>query len=579
MRRWAPTRRAAAHHRPRAGPKTLVGPRPYGACVRPLPLLALARGPGGWATFDGEEVRTWRDDTPPDLSCHGSGARVVVWSATRDLTELAQARALPARVLDLAECHRLRYGGWPADPARVWAGVRGLDVEQVPELEPEDLFAAFAEPLAPEALLTPAGYLRPDAVAGTWQHTPQRLAAWARAVYECGNAVVAELAARGPQALATAISESSAALLCLELERDGLPVDRATMAGLIAQAAGERPRDAAHGILLRAERDQAVLRHAPGHERTDLRNPGAVKELLAAVGIDVPSTRKWVLEPYREAHPLVPALLDWRAQERIATTYGYHWLDTQVGADDRLRGRWTVCDGAAGRMTAENGLHNLPVVLRPGVRAERGHVFVRADLGQIEPRVLACVTGDAAFAAATSADDLYSPVAARLGVDRAHAKVAVLAAMYGQRSGTAGAALAGLQRAYPVAMTFLDQAYDAGAAGADLRTVGGRLIRTSGPADPGARGRYARNALIQGAAAELFKAWAATVRATTADLGAEVVLCLHDELLIHVRAAQAAATVERVGAALNDAARRWSGGAPVRFVTDSVVIQRWSEAK
>jgi len=394
MRRWAPTRRAAAHHRPRAGPKTLVGPRPYGACVRPLPLLALARGPGGWATFDGEEVRTWRDDTPPDLSCHGSGARVVVWSATRDLTELAQARALPARVLDLAECHRLRYGGWPADPARVWAGVRGLDVEQVPELEPEDLFAAFAEPLAPEALLTPAGYLRPDAVAGTWQHTPQRLAAWARAVYECGNAVVAELAARGPQALATAISESSAALLCLELERDGLPVDRATMAGLIAQAAGERPRDAAHGIVLRAERDQAVLRHAPGHERTDLRNPGAVKELLAAVGIDVPSTRKWVLEPYREAHPLVPALLDWRTQERIATTYGYHWLDTQVGTDDRLRGRWTVCDGAAGRMTAENGLHNLPVVLRPGVRAERGHVFVRADLGQIEPRVLACVTGE-----------------------------------------------------------------------------------------------------------------------------------------------------------------------------------------
>ena len=150
--------------------------------------------------------------------------------------------------------------------------MRGLDVEQVPELEPEDLFAAFAEPLAPEALLTPAGYLRPDAVAGTWQHTPQRLATWARAVYECGNAVVAELAARGPQALATAISESSAALLCLELERDGLPVDRATMAGLIAQAAGERPRDAAHGILLRAERDQAVLRHAPGHERTDLRN-------------------------------------------------------------------------------------------------------------------------------------------------------------------------------------------------------------------------------------------------------------------------------------------------------------------
>ena len=50
-----------------------------------------------------------------------------------------------------------------------------------------------------------------------------------------------------------------------------------------------------------------------------------------------------------------------------------------------------------------------------------------------------------------------------------------------------------------------------------------------------ARGRYARNAVVQGAAAELFKAWAATVRAGPAGAAAgEIVLCLHDELLLHV---------------------------------------------
>ena len=43
----------------------------------------------------------------------------------------------------------------------------------------------------------------------------------------------------------------------------------------------------------------------------DLRNPAQVKDLLAAAGVDVPSTRKWVLEPYRATHPLVAALLDW----------------------------------------------------------------------------------------------------------------------------------------------------------------------------------------------------------------------------------------------------------------------------
>ncbi|MFZ1487111.1 MAG: DNA polymerase I, partial [Nostocoides sp.] len=86
-------------------------------------------------------------------------------------------------------------------------------------------------------------------------------------------------------------------------------------------------------------------------------------------------------------------------------------------------------------------------------------------------------------------------------------------------------------------------------------------------------------ALIQGAAAELFKAWAATVRVTTADLGAQVVLCLHDELLVHVPSAHAAHCADRVEAALADASRRWSGGAPVRFVTDTAIIERWSQAK
>ena len=147
--------------------------------------------------------------------------------------------------------------------------------------------------------------------------------------------------------------------------------------------------------------------------------------------------------------------------------------------------------------------------------AEPGQVFVRADLGQIEPRVLAVVSGDRAFAEATRADDLYAPVAAKLGIERKVAKVAVLAAMYGQRSGAAGRALGDLERAYPVAMGLLDDAYASGVARRPLRTFGGRRINLDAAwagSDDGGRGRFARNAVIQGSAAELFKAWAATVR-------------------------------------------------------------------
>ena len=75
------------------------------------------------------------------------------------------------------------------------------------------------------------------------------------------------------------------------------------------------------------------------------------------------------------------------------------------------------------------------------------------------------------------------------------------------------------------------------------------------------------------------RAWAATVRATTRDLGAQVVLCLHDELLVHAPAGHAEEVAARVDRAASSSARRWAGGAPVRFVADTSVIARWSDAK
>jgi DNA polymerase I len=540
------------------------------------------------------------------------GPRWVVWSAASSLRGVVAAGVDVSRTWDLAEAHRLIHGGWWASPGHVVAGCRGLDEAGVPAPRSPrltgfdgDLFDVAAG--EDTALLTGDGHLRADAL--SWASDDSRLRQLAELALECRSSQREALERIGgshaPRLERTVWSESAAAVLCLELERDGLPVDRAAAEDLIASSAGPRPQDDTHAASIRAERDAAVLRHAPGRERTDLRNPGQVRDLLLSVGVDVPSTRAWVLEPYRHTHPLVDALLRWRKDERIATTYGYRWLDDHVGPDDRLRGGWTACDGAAGRMTAQNGLHNLPAPLRPAIRAAPGHVFVRADLGQIEPRVLAVVSADRAFAEATRADDLYAPVAAKLGADRPKAKVAVLAAMYGQRSGAAGEALKDLERAYPVAMGLLDRAYADGVARRAVRTWGGRLIRfggmpvgatptpgtaaadraapdsgeTSATGADGARGRYARNAIIQGSAAELFKAWAATVRHAVRPLGGQIVLCLHDELLVHVperHAEEAAAAVEQT---LTSAARTWAGTDEVRFVADTSVVRRWSEAK
>ncbi len=516
--------------------------------------------------------------------------RWVVWSAATTQRLVVEGTRV-ATAWDLAAVHRLWAGGWRAEPARIWAHLHDLDLDAIPVAGQLDLSGAAADD--GDGPVRPDGHLRPDWTAGSWANDPTQAAEWAAIVLEVASAQQERLS-RHPsadpgRALMTARSESTAELLAGELAHDGLPIDLVEAERIIAAAVGPRPTDTTAEALARRTRDRVVLDLVPNCDDIDLRNPENVKSLLRRAGVEVPDTRAWRLEQHREDHPVVEALLHWRKAERIGTTFGYGWLDTHVGADARLRGEWSASDGAAGRMTAQAGLHNLPAELRPCVDAGDDHRFVRADLGQIEPRVLAAVSGDEGFRRASDSDDLYAPVAKRLGVERSVAKVAILAAMYGQTSGVAGRALHGLRTAYPAAMGFLDDADAEGRSGSDVFTFGGRRVRVGDELPEGAdaaravaaaRGRYARNAVVQGAAAELFKLWAVTVRARLAGTDARIVLCLHDELLLHAPLDQIDAATDAVLGGLQEAAARWLAGRPaVRFVADLSVVRRWSDAK
>jgi DNA polymerase I len=528
--------------------------------VRQGDLVGLVVGTGGAVSVAADGVEWEASVADVGAADDKIRPRWAVWSQ-QDARELVAGGVRLATCWDVAAVHRLLFGGWRAEPGYVWACLHGQEPGEIPAVTSEpDLFSAASD--APDA--PPLG---------------------AAAALAAAQLQLARLEGQGDGGrVGTARAESTAELLCAELSADGLPVDRPAVEGLLTELIGPRPRGHADAAGIRAARDARVLRHAPDGAPADLRSPAQVKSLLAWAGIDVPDTRAWRLEEFRDRSPLVAALLEWRKAERIATTYGYAWLDECLGPDGRLRGAWTASDGAAGRMTASSGLHNMPAVLRQAVLAEDGHLFVRADLGQIEPRVLAAVSGDAALAGATAADDMYLPVAAELGVDRPTAKVAMIAAMYGQTTGHGGVAGRRMRSAYPVAMGYLDAADRSARAGRSLRTYGGRLIQMSGgPADPpasqAARGRYGRNAVVQGAAAELFKMWAVTVRARTAPLAARIVLCLHDELLVHVPAERAEQAAELLGACLTEATRRWAPGARVRFIADITVARSWADAK
>jgi len=523
-----------------------------GLAVAPDEMVVVTASDGGWVGSVDDVARADAEIRPRWVVWSQETARVLVGHGVRITT-----------CWDVAAVHRLLFGGWRADAEYAWACLHGVPPDQVPS-------PASGEP----DLFSAAGEQKEAPVLG------------AAEALEAAELQQAALTARGGGRIevATALSESTVELLAAELAADGLPMDAAVAADLLAEIIGPRRRGAGDAAAGRAARDERVLRHAPAGVTADLRSPVQVRSLLAAAGIHVPDTRAWRLEEFRDGSPLVAALLEWRKAERIATTYGYAWLDEHLGPDGRLRGTWTGCDGAAGRMTASSGLHNMPAVFRRAVLAEPGHAFVRADLGQIEPRVLAAVSGDAALAAATAAADMYLPVAAELGVDRPTAKVAMIAAMYGQTTGHGGVAARRMRTAYPVAMGYLDAADRSAKAGRDLRTYGGRLVRMSGggaasSAREAARGRYGRNAVVQGAAAELFKMWAVTVRARAASLDARIVLCLHDELLVHVPAERAEQAADLVGTCLAEATGRWAPNGQVRFIADITIASSWADAK
>ncbi len=546
--------------------------------------LGLARGDDRWAIATSDPLAKLAE------LAASSAPRWVWWG--RDTTSLIAAAGIAIdRCWDIPVVHRLLHGGWRAPIAEIWAILHGLPLDTLPKMGQLGLLDAPADEGDRANATMPDGHLRPEWLDGGFSQSPERLAEWASlALIAAGRQEeLIDDHADPARCRSTARSESAAELLCAEMSTTGLPIDEPAALTLIAESAGPRPTSWAHEDEIRADRDEVVFAQLEPRREVNLRNPGDVKRMLERQGFDLPDTRAWRLEKLRDTEPLIDALLTWRKAERIATTYGYTWMDEHVSGG-RLRGSWSSSDGAAGRMTASAGLHNLPSVMRPVVAAEPGHLFVRADLGQIEPRVLAAVSGDRALIEATRGDDLYSPIAERLSITRDLAKLAVLGAMYGATTGESAGALAGLQKNYPVAMALLENAAESGRRSEDIFTSGGRRVRMS--SDQGqdgnldravsvaaARGRYARNALIQGAAAEYFKVWAITVRRRGRALGAQVVLCLHDELLVHVpedRAEEASAMVTN---AVDEAAHYWTPQPDVRFVTDTQVIKRWSEAK
>ncbi len=395
-------------------------------------------------------------------------------------------------------------------------------------------------------------------------------------------------------------AESAGGLVAAEMTAAGLPWRVDVHDRLLTEVLGPRP-PATAGQPLRPARltDLAAqISVALGAVRpVNVDSPAQLLRALAVSGIRVASTRSAVLRQID--HPAIPLLLEYKELARLYTANGWSWLDTWVSAG-RFRPEYVVGGVVSGRWASRGGgALQIPKLLRQAVVADPGWTFVVADAAQLEPRILAALAGDRAFAQAAGTGDLYDAVATAIGGDRATAKVALLSAMYGGTGGDRGQSLALFRRRFPQASAFVESAARAGEEGRVVRSVLGRTCPppsaawrslTSESADPDqerdpgagaaarARGRFTRNFVVQASAADWALVLLALLRSRLA-APAELVFFQHDEVIVHCAAEQADDVVEAIAAAAADATRLVFGMTEVSFPMTTAVANCYSDAK
>jgi DNA polymerase-1 len=405
-------------------------------------------------------------------------------------------------------------------------------------------------------------------------------------------------------------AESAGALVAEEMRAAGLPWDAVTHDRILVRELGKRTVPG--GVPKRMQELAIRIRAELGDDSLSLDSPPKLLRGLHRAGIQVASTSRWELAEH--PHPAVGPLLEYKRLARLLVANGWSWLDEWVH-DGRFRPVYVPGGVVTGRWAANGGgALQIPRLLRPAVRPDPGWVVVDADVAQLEPRVLAAMSRDLKMAAAARGRDLYAGIVASGAVEtREQAKYAVLGAMYGATTGESGRLVPRLRRAYPVAMALVD---DAAATGEDGGVVRTWLGRTSPPpevalrelaaaattegadaataelARRGARdrGRFTRNFVVQGSAAEWALCWLAEIRARLDALGPapaaradrsgavfaerpHLVFFLHDEVMVHAPAEMADAVAQAVTDAADAAGRRLFGTFPVDFPLDVEIVR------
>jgi DNA polymerase-1 len=403
-------------------------------------------------------------------------------------------------------------------------------------------------------------------------------------------------------------AESAGALIAAEMRSAGMPWRADVHDGILIDLLGQRPKAGERPARL----EELLAQMRTLLDVADL-NPDSPSDLLKGLakgGVIATSTRSWELKKIK--HPAIAPLLEYKKLSRLVSANGWAWLDAWVH-DGRFRPDYVVGGVVTGRWaTSGGGALQLPKQIRAAAVADEGWKLVVADAAQLEPRILAAMAGDREMVAAGEAGDLYAGIVASGAIDtREHAKTALLGAMYGATQGEGGRLMPQLARAYPKAIAMVEQAARAGERGEVVTTRLGRSSPVPGEtwrelqaeaygesgteaAAGRARsysrgwGRFTRNFIVQGTAAEWALCWMASLRQRLDDLandttwftdGPHLVFFLHDEVVVHAPEALAERVAHEVRAAAQDAGRLLFGALPVDFPLTVAVVDNYGQAK
>jgi DNA polymerase-1 len=284
-----------------------------------------------------------------------------------------------------------------------------------------------------------------------------------------------------------------------------------------------------------------------------------------------PSTAEDVLEELAESYALPKLILEHRNLSKLKSTYTDK-LPEQINAvTGRVHTSYHQAVAATGRLSSQDpNLQNIPIRTPEGRRirqafiAPPGHVLLAADYSQIELRIMAHLSGDDGLLNAFANDlDVHQATAAEVfgaklddvtSDQRRSAKAINFGLIYGM-SAFGLAKQLGIPRGaaqeyidlyfarYPGVKRYMEETRAAAKAQGYVETVFGRRlylpdINARNKQFQQAAERAAINAPMQGTAADIIKRAMIAVDAWcgAADRGARLIMQVHDELVLEVRA-------------------------------------------